>query len=285
VSPRRWEEFGWTWEGASSGLWARRLGLPRLEVHWEVDSTNQRLLELARDGAPPFTTVVAVTQRQGRGRGGRSWHSPPGAGLWMSCLLPTGAGGATGVLPLAVGVATARMLERVTGVTPQLKWPNDLLFRSAKLAGILCELPGERASGIVVGVGINLRRPPEGYPVDFPWGVAFLEEAAGIAVREPELVQALVAELREWAHPPPTTLSGPLRREWESRDFLKDRGVRLAGGARGWARSVSARGRLVVEHEGGGRTEVLAGGVELDPGEVLRPPSGSTLLDSEDGRN
>jgi BirA family transcriptional regulator, biotin operon repressor / biotin---[acetyl-CoA-carboxylase] ligase len=262
VIPRPWEAFGEAWEGASRELWARRLGVPQLEVHWEIPSTNGRLLELARTGAPPFTTVVAVTQSQGRGRGGKPWHSPPGAGLWMSCLLPSGRGGATGVLPLAVGVATALALESVARVCTALKWPNDLLLDGRKLAGILCEASGDFGGGVVVGIGINLRRPPEGYPPDLSWGAEFLEERSGCEVREPRLVATLVSSLREWASPPPERLVGALAEEWERRDYLRDRMVRLDDGRSGRALGVSSDGRLLVRTDDGATIEVLAGALE-----------------------
>lgn len=146
------------WEGRDAEEWARILGVPRLELHAEVGSTNARLRSAAapftpaaapfapapasvppaaapvRPAAPPFTTVVAHAQREGRGREGRRWHSPAGGGLWISVLLPLPPGGPPGVTPLAVGVATAEAVEAVIGrmgggqgFAVGLKWPNDLL--------------------------------------------------------------------------------------------------------------------------------------------------------------
>lgn len=168
------------WHRAMDGLLAGPSdGAPSLFLLGMVDSTNLRLRALAEEGAPPFTVVVADAQWAGRGRGGRVWDSPAGAGLWISVLLPPPPEGLPGVTPLAVGVAAAEAVEALGRGDPQagcgggtaalqshlqvgLKWPNDLLLPLAgprlgwgKVGGILCEVaPG--GSGILAGVGINL---------------------------------------------------------------------------------------------------------------------------------
>lgn len=141
------------------------------------DSTNDEAWARVSDGA--VAAVATDQQRQGRGRRGRRWHSPPGCGLYLSwiarpALSPT----LGGWLPLMAAVAVAEICE-ARGFTPTLKWPNDVLSGvpsqgapdalTGKMAGILCEA---RAQGddwqAVIGVGLNLRRPPEGYPEGVP---------------------------------------------------------------------------------------------------------------------
>ena len=125
---------------------ARSLGA--LEVHWELDSTSS---ELQRRGvqAPDLSVLLAETQSAGRGRRGRSWLSPPGLNLYLSCLQRFESGvAATSGLSLAIGVIVLRALEQLGLTGAGLKWPNDVLAMAGnppggKLAGILVELSGE----------------------------------------------------------------------------------------------------------------------------------------------
>ena len=147
----------------------------------ETTSTNDVALRLASEGAVEGTSVVALAQTAGRGRRGRTWTSPPGAGVYFTVILrpsPTasGEGGASSRLTLIAAVAAADAIERVSGVSPQIKWPNDLVidrgrdahgaWQRRKLAGILTEgaVAGGAIQHVVVGIGINLE--PTNYPPD-----------------------------------------------------------------------------------------------------------------------
>jgi BirA family transcriptional regulator, biotin operon repressor / biotin---[acetyl-CoA-carboxylase] ligase len=138
----------------------RRLGA--LGVYWELDSTST---ELQRRGlaAPDFSMVLAETQTAGRGRRGRSWLSPPGLNVYLSCLKRFEAGFASlSGLSLATGVIVLRALHALGIAGARLKWPNDVLTEGGKLAGILVELSGEYQGpcAAVIGIGLNLRLTP-----------------------------------------------------------------------------------------------------------------------------
>lgn len=138
-------------------------------VHETVGSTNDLALTLAHDGAPDGTAVVADQQTDGRGRHGRSWWSPPGAGMYLSVVVRPGRDVAqTAAVTLAAGVALATAVRNLTALPVELKWPNDLVIGRPwrKLAGILCEASqlGGDDGVVIVGMGVNLRRsayPPE----------------------------------------------------------------------------------------------------------------------------
>ena len=121
----------------------------------ETDSTNTRLKEWAREGriAAPYV-LTADSQTAGRGRLGRQFVSPPGTGLYMSLFfsLPPWDPGLTAIL---AAVAACRAIEELTDARPKIKWVNDLFFRGKKICGILAERIDE---GIILGVGVNLRR-------------------------------------------------------------------------------------------------------------------------------
>lgn len=147
----------------------RRLGA--LTVHWEIDSTSSELQR--RTHAADLSFVMAETQTAGRGRRGRTWLSPPGLNIYLSCLKRFDAGFASlSGLSLATGVIVLRALHAMGIHDARLKWPNDVLAEEGKLAGVLVELSGEYQGpcAAVIGIGLNLRltdalREQAGQPV------------------------------------------------------------------------------------------------------------------------
>jgi biotin-[acetyl-CoA-carboxylase] ligase BirA-like protein len=139
---------------------SRRTQTPGLVVLAQVTSALDVLHELAAEGARAGTAVLADVQTRGRGRQGRSWHSPAGQGIWLTYLVRPPGPLETGVLALRVGLAVAASLERL-GCRPRVKWPNDVLLDGRKVAGILCEarsMPGE-PGWVAVGIGMNVHGP------------------------------------------------------------------------------------------------------------------------------
>ena len=226
---------------------AGSLGRPRLHLR-RVDSTNARARELAEAGAPHGTVVTAAEQTAGRGRQGRPWSAPAGRGLLMSVLLRDW----PRLLPLAAAVAVAETV----GEAAAIKWPNDVLLRDHKVAGILAE--GRPQEGwMVLGVGLNVAVRPQELPPD-------VRDTAATMGLEPAEVEPMLARLLErlerWLDAgEPEVLDA-----WRSRDVLAGRAVAWAGGA-GTAAGVDDDGRLVVElADGGGRTALDAGEVHLE---------------------
>jgi BirA family biotin operon repressor/biotin-[acetyl-CoA-carboxylase] ligase len=168
-------------------------------------STNDDALRWAADGAPEGAWVVAAEQRAGRGRRGRAWASPPGAGLYLSVIFRPAAGRgadrATGLLSVMAGVATVEAIADATGVRATLKWPNDLVVErtpgapARKLAGILAEgaIAGSTLSAVVVGIGANVR--PSAYPPDVAARAVSLEELAGRPVDPDGVLVAILGAL------------------------------------------------------------------------------------------
>lgn len=251
------------WAGEPLRVWERRWEIPLLEVHDRLGSTNDRLRELARAGAPAFSVVTAEEQTAGRGRGGRRWHSPPGLGLWMSVLVPREPEGRPPLTPLLVGVAVCRALaEVVPEVDAGIKWPNDVLVEGRKVCGILCE--GEAGTRTVAGVGLNVHGERRSFPDSLGVEATTLEQEAGRAVRRPDLAGALLASLRTLLDPPPEALDGSLGREVEALDRLRGRPVVTEGGVRGRAAGIAGDGTLLVEDAGGGTERVVTGSVRLE---------------------
>ncbi len=134
-----------------------------LEIIDEVASTNTLLLQRAQSGASHATVVVAEWQTAGRGRLDRVWHAAVGSTLTFSLLWRFSQGAvALAGLSLTIGLAVVRALEAMGARGVGLKWPNDVLWRGRKIAGILIEMQGDTLgpSAVVIGVGINVRIAP-----------------------------------------------------------------------------------------------------------------------------
>lgn len=148
------------------GLKTKTMG-QTIYFYEETDTTNNRARELALEGAPEGTLVVAEKQTAGRGRRGKVWESPLGTGIWMSLVLrPQIMPAEASVLTLLCGLATAEAIEVETGLSAGIKWPNDILINGKKAVGILTEMDCEMSEVhfVIPGIGINVNTasfPPE----------------------------------------------------------------------------------------------------------------------------
>ena len=142
-----------------AGLKSSCLGQGRIEYYEETDSTNIRARNLAQEGMPEGTLVLAESQRQGRGRRGRVWQSPKDAGIYLSVILrPQVPPHKAPQLTLLTAVAMAETLRETIDLPFAIKWPNDILVKGKKICGILTEMAMEmeQVDYVVVGVGLNV---------------------------------------------------------------------------------------------------------------------------------
>jgi BirA family biotin operon repressor/biotin-[acetyl-CoA-carboxylase] ligase len=223
-----------------------------------VPSTQDRLHELAGQGVPAGTAVLAAEQTEGRGRRGRHWASPRG-GLWLSVLCRPAAALATELLSLRVALAVARVIEaRVATVAVRLKWPNDLMLDDRKLGGILCEArwQGDRPAWVAVGIGLNLRNPIPRELADQAVSLAGYAPEVTPENLAPDLVTAVLA-----AGEPDRALSPAELTSFVERDWL--RGRRIREPEAGTAEGISAEGLLAVRRDDGTLALVRSGTVVL----------------------
>jgi len=151
------------------GLCTKVFGKKNIIFLNETDSTNTRAKELAAQGAPEGTLVIAEKQTEGRGRRGRSWFSPPGGGIYFSLILrPVISPGETPKITLMTAVVLAETLISLMKLKLRIKWPNDILVNGKKLAGILTEISTEMdaVNYIIVGLGLNVNTQFEQFPQD-----------------------------------------------------------------------------------------------------------------------
>lgn len=140
-----------------------------LKIYKTISSTNTVLKEMATDGAPEGTILIASEQTAGRGRMNRKFYSPTGTGLYMSILLRPRLNAEESLfITTAAAVATARAIEEISGQTAGIKWVNDIFLNEKKVCGILTEASFDMESGgleyAISGIGINITPPSEGFP-------------------------------------------------------------------------------------------------------------------------
>ncbi|WP_299566310.1 biotin--[acetyl-CoA-carboxylase] ligase [uncultured Mycolicibacterium sp.] len=238
----------------------------RLDFVAETGSTNADLLARAAAGEDIDGVVLATTsQTAGRGRHGRTWAAPPGAQLAVSAGIAAGAvpTEAWGWVPLLTGVAVVDAVHEVTGVRAGLKWPNDVLVGTRKLAGILAEVsnPGPV---IVVGVGVNLSFTAEQAPDPNAVSLSMLGATADPQVLLRRLLTRLGERIAEWR-----AGGERLRADYTARSLTLGTEVRaLLPGDRqltGTARAVDEAGRLIIDTADGAVTVSAADITHLRP--------------------
>jgi BirA family biotin operon repressor/biotin-[acetyl-CoA-carboxylase] ligase len=151
-----------TYDGLDPAALAALTGAPHVALHDTVPSTLDLAHRLGEAGVPGGAIVLADEQRSGRGRAGRQWVSPRGAGIWLTVLLRPREAPVGGALAIRAALAVRQALGvAAPAALPQLKWPNDLVRDGRKVGGILCEARwiGDRLGWVGVGIGLNVHGP------------------------------------------------------------------------------------------------------------------------------
>lgn len=250
------------------GLATRRLRGPI--HHFDlISSTNDLAKELGAQGAPEGALVVAEAQSAGRGRLGRSWQSPPGVGLYVSLLLrPPLPPEEMPQITLTTAVAGVRALKRTAGLTPEIKWPNDLLLHGKKAGGILTEMETEsdRIRYLVLGWGLNVNNPD--FPPELISTATSLRLATGRTFSRVAILRAWLEELESLYE---RFLAGDFPRilqEWKQHAVTLGREVEVLQGARrlrGQAVDVDGDGALLLKQPSGEIIRVTSGEIAPDP--------------------
>jgi BirA family biotin operon repressor/biotin-[acetyl-CoA-carboxylase] ligase len=241
-----------------------------IQVFEETGSTNDIVEKLARDGVPEGVVVFAESQTQGRGRLGRSWFSPPRRGLWFSVLLrPKLRPQAATQFTVAAATALARAIRQVTRLEPQIKWPNDLLIRGRKVAGVLTELNAEldRVKYLILGIGVDVNLTSAELPPELLEVATSLRIEAGHAIPRAELAAAILRELDvDYARIRENRFT-ELSDEWEKQCTTIGRRVSIRIGERafsGFVESLDEDGALLLRTEHGRLERIIGGDVSLE---------------------
>lgn len=240
-----------------------------LHCYESVTSTNVLAKELAARGAPHGTVLLASHQTAGRGRLGRSFHSPENSGLYLSLLLrPRCRAEALMHLTCAAAVAACDALEAVCGCRPGIKWTNDLVWGTKKLGGILTEL-GWTGDGkldyAIVGIGVNRTQKPEDFPPELREMAASLSMMAGKTVDSVTLAAEMIRALYETDQ---LLLSGKeaIMAQYRTDCITLGKEICVLSGSsirHGYALDVDGQGALTVRFTDGSVRSVAAGEVSV----------------------
>ncbi len=233
--------------GIASGLSAFWADLP-VSVFDRVTSTNSLAKQALVEGESLL--YAAATQTAGRGRRGRTFHSPAGTGLYFSVAFPWEREETPVLLTTMAAVTTALSLERAFGVKLGIKWVNDLFFEGRKVSGILTEaisdLETGRAGSVVVGIGINLSTPRQAFPEELRMTAGSLTDGKGFINRN-----LLIADITNGLGDLIESL--PDRSyldEYRKRCFILGRKVRLDTGQEILPEAISDQGALLYREDG-----------------------------------
>ena len=225
-----------------------------------TDSTQAEVQSRAMAGAPEGTVVTARHQRAGRGQRGHDWWDAPGQSLLCSVLLrPAGPPATVPQLSLVGGLAVAEALAASAGVSPRIRWPNDLLVDGRKLCGILAEAAtgGGRVEHVILGIGVNLHQ--SAFPDALAERATSLRLLTGRAPEAPTLLAAILERLGarygEWRGGG----FAAVRAAWLAHSTLPGPSVRLPDGATGRAEDVGADGVLLARAPDGRLVRVVSG--------------------------
>ena len=254
-------------EQIQAGLSTKAFGR---SIHYfeQIGSTQDEALRLAENGAEEGTLVVAETQTAGRGRKRRYWVSPRGTGVYLSLILrPTIEPFKMAQIPIVTGISVRDTISRMTGFQARTKWPNDVMLKEKKVAGILTEMRAEpdKVHYIIVGIGINVN--PSGLlPKELRATATSVSDVVGRPVSRPGLVQNLLRDL-EHAYDRFTGVGfEPFRDRWRQSDQTFNTWVTIednTGSHVVYALDMDKDGALVVADEQGHRRRVTAGDVTL----------------------
>lgn len=238
-------------------------GNPARRIEWfdSIDSTMTVAAQLAREGCPSGTVVGAGEQTAGIGRQGHSWHSERGAGLYISVVLRLDlASDALPLVMLALGLATQQAIAEVTGLAPDLRWPNDVLLSGKKCAGILAQFEGD---AIIAGIGIDVSHTS--FPPDLAPLATSLHLAGAPDVSREQLLAALLNSIddtcRILSTGGPSAICAAFTRASSyaagRRVQVEQNGEILTGVTAG----LDPSGFLILRQDNGVETKILAGGV------------------------
>jgi BirA family biotin operon repressor/biotin-[acetyl-CoA-carboxylase] ligase len=235
-----------------------------------LDSTNSKAYQLALNGAEEGEVVISESQEKGRGRLGRQWFSPPYLNLYLSIILrPKISPHQASLNTLMAAVATADAIQKFSGLVPLIKWPNDILLRDRKVAGLLNEIHSEmdRIHFVILGIGVNLNMDEKMFSKEIRTVATSLKIETGQTVSRKVFLQFFLQELEKWYSIFSEEGSAVILKAWRDRARIKGRQVKVTSFGEtvaGIAIDVDSDGALILETEDGKRKRVVAGDIEYD---------------------
>lgn len=235
----------------------------RVIYYPQLPSTMDEAKRQAQQGATEGTVIVAGEQTAGRGRMKRGWLSPRGSIALSIILYPELA--YLSSLIMVASLSVAHCIEKVAGLKPEIKWPNDVLINGKKVCGILIEseVKGSRAGYAIIGIGINVNLKPSDFP-EIPPLATSLSHELGKEVSQLDLVRCLLAEIESLYLVLPS--GDAVYQQWRDNLVTLGKKVRVSSEEttlEGIAESVASDGSLLLRQSDGSLTKIVAGDVTL----------------------
>ena len=233
-----------------------------------VDSTNSKAYQLALSGAKEGELVIAESQHKGRGRIGRDWFSPPSLNLYLSAILrPDIPPYQASLITFLAAVATAEAIRNFSGLSPWIKWPNDIFLRDRKVAGLLNEIHSEmdRIHFVILGIGVNLNMEEKMFPEEIRTVATSLKQEMGQTISRKAFLKVLLQELERWYMIFSKEGGAAILKAWREKAQIKGRTINVTSFKEiltGVAIDVDSEGALILETKGGERKRVIAGDIE-----------------------
>jgi len=251
------------------GLATRVLGRRESRYDRRTDSTNRIAKEMAAQGAPEGSLVVAEEQARGRGRMDRSWFSPPLQGIYASLILrPSIPPHEAPRMTLLSAVAVAEALLALTSLDVRIKWPNDILVKGRKIAGILTEISTgmDDVEYMIVGLGVNVNIPADGFPGEIRREATSILAETGFPFPRVALLRRCLEAYETWYDIFKTSGFGPVMQRWKSLTDMMGRRVivRTAGRQHeGEVLDFDPEGFLILRDDRGEAVRIFSGDVTL----------------------
>ncbi len=248
-----------------NGLKTRTIGKKEVYHYETTDSTNNRAYELAEQGEPEGTVVVAESQTHGKGRIGRKWVSPKGGGIYMSLILrPDVEIDEVPSVTLVAAVAITRAIKNIIGINARIKWPNDIFYSEKKVCGILTEIKAQpgRVDFLILGVGINVNTTVGKLPA----GSTSLKHETGYPINRAQLMRCILEELEKYYKKFRKEGFASLRPECKKLSSVLGENVKIKEHhkvVKGKAVDIDSKGALIVKDNKGQRRRIFSGDVLL----------------------
>jgi BirA family transcriptional regulator, biotin operon repressor / biotin---[acetyl-CoA-carboxylase] ligase len=234
-----------------------------------VTSTQKVAKEYAMNGAKHGTLIVADEQTEGRGRMVRKWYSPKGTGIWASFILrPDIQIQHAPQLTLLSAVAVVQAIKKVTHITPEIKWPNDILISGRKVCGILTELQAEedRIQSVILGIGINVNQDKNDFSAEIIKKATSLKIELGKTVNRSSLIQSLCYYIEQLLHLYISEGFTPIKSLWET--YAVSIGKRISartvkGTFDGVALGINNEGVLLLKQDNGDIVEIISADIDF----------------------
>lgn len=234
-----------------------------------VTSTQKVAKEYAMNGAKHGTLIVADEQTEGRGRMVRKWYSPKGTGIWASFILrPDIQIQHAPQLTLLSAVAVVQAIKKVTHITPEIKWPNDILISGRKVCGILTELQAEedRIQSVILGIGINVNQDENDFSAEIIKKATSLKIELGKTVNRSSLIQSLCYYIEQLLHLYISEGFTPIKSLWET--YAVSIGKRISartvkGTFDGVALGINNEGVLLLKQDNGDIVEIISADIDF----------------------